>query len=77
MNGITSYRKNIGHQVDIVATTPAGCRSTFHGTLLSCSSTSLWLVDGADADVIVPMAATRASVGGTTGRPSVRPRCRR
>jgi ribosome maturation factor RimP len=55
MNGITSYRKNIGHQVDIVATTPAGCRSTFHGTLLSCSSTSLWLVDGADADVIVPM----------------------
>ena len=55
MNGITSYRKSIGHQVDIVATNPAGCRSTFRGTLLSCSSTSVWLVDGADADVIVPM----------------------
>jgi hypothetical protein len=55
MNGMTSYRKNIGHQVDIVATNKAGCRSTYRGTLLSCSSSSLWLVDGADADVIVPM----------------------
>jgi hypothetical protein len=54
MNGITTYRKNVGHMVDVVTATATG-RSTFHGTLLSCSSTSLWLVDGADADVIVPM----------------------
>jgi hypothetical protein len=54
MNGITTFRKNIGHTVDVVATTAFG-RSTYHGTLLSCSSASLWLVDGTDADVIVPM----------------------
>ena len=54
MNGITTFRKSIGHTVDVVATTAAG-RSTFRGTLLSCSSSSLWLIDGADSDVIVPM----------------------
>jgi len=54
MNGITTFRKSIGHTVDVVASTATG-RSTFHGTLLSCSTSSIWLVDG-DADVIVPMA---------------------
>jgi hypothetical protein len=54
MAKISVYRKSIGHVVDIVTATDRG-RSTFHGTLLSCSSSSLWLVDGSDADVIVPM----------------------
>jgi hypothetical protein len=54
MAKISVYRKQVGQIVDIVTATPRG-RSTFHGTLLSCSSNSLWLVDGADADVIVPM----------------------
>jgi ribosome maturation factor RimP len=56
MNGFTTFRRNIGRTVDVVTTTATG-RSTFHGTLLSCSSSSLWLVDGADADVIVPMSS--------------------
>jgi hypothetical protein len=44
----------LGAEVDIETTAGA-----LHGTLLSYSSHSLWLVDG-DADLMVPLAAVQA-----------------
>lgn len=30
-------------------------RGEVHGTLLSCTTTSLWVVDDAESDVVVPL----------------------
>ena len=45
----TEVRSLVGAEVDVE--TAAG---VVHGTLLSCTQTSLWLVDGED-DLMVPL----------------------
>ena len=45
----TEVRSLVGSEVDVE--TVAG---VVHGTLLSCTQTSLWLVDGED-DLMVPL----------------------
>ena len=51
---ITTLRRSIGRTVDLVTD-----NRTFHGTLLSCSTASVWLLGDGDTDVIVPLAWVR------------------
>jgi hypothetical protein len=50
----TEVRTLVGSEVDVE--TAAGI---VHGTLLSCTTQSLWLVAG-DADLMVPIASVRS-----------------
>ncbi len=50
----TEVRSLLGRRVDVE--TMAG---TLHGTLLSCTSKSLWIVDG-DDDLVVPLTSVEA-----------------
>jgi hypothetical protein len=50
----TAVRTLVGSQVDVE--TAAG---VLHGTLLSCTAQSLWLVDGED-DLMVPISSVHA-----------------
>ncbi len=54
---ITTLRRSIGRTVDLVTDA-----RTFHGTLLSCSTTSVWLVGDNDTDMIVPLTRVRSVV---------------
>jgi hypothetical protein len=49
-----SLRRLVGHEVDVVAE-----REHVHGVLLSCTTSSLWLVAG-DEDRIVHLAAVHS-----------------
>ncbi|MBA2280387.1 MAG: hypothetical protein H0W25_04005 [Acidimicrobiia bacterium] len=37
-------------------------RCDLHGTLLSCTTSSIWLVDDGESDVVVPMEDVRTVV---------------
>ncbi len=54
---ITTLRRSIGRTVDLVTD-----GRTFHGTLLSCSTASVWLVGENDTDMIVPLVRVRTVV---------------
>jgi hypothetical protein len=56
---IATLRRSIGRTVDLVTDL-----RTFHGTLLSCSTASVWLLSDGDTDVIVPLARVRNVVVG-------------
>jgi hypothetical protein len=58
---ISTLRRSIGRTVDLVTD-----GRTFHGTLLSCSTASVWLLGEGDTDMIIPLARVRrVDVGGT------------
>jgi hypothetical protein len=51
----TAVRTLVGSRVDVE--TAAG---VLHGTLLSCTTQSLWLVDGQDDDLMVPISSVHS-----------------
>ena len=46
--------REVRHLLGATVTVETG-HGVVHGTLLSCSSTSLWLVDDGEDDVMVPL----------------------
>ena len=47
-------QREVRHLLGATVTVETG-HGDVHGTLLSCTTTSLWVVDDAESDVVVPM----------------------
>lgn len=48
-------QREVRHLLGATVTVHTG-QGEVHGTLLSCTTASLWLVDDAETDVVVPLA---------------------
>lgn len=51
-------QREVRHLLGATVTVETG-QGRVHGTLLSCTTTSLWVVDDAESDVVVPLADVR------------------
>jgi hypothetical protein len=51
-------QREVRHLLGATVTVQTG-HGEVHGTLLSCTTTSIWVVDDAESDVVVPLDEVR------------------
>lgn len=48
-------QREVRHLLGATVTVETGTHGEVHGTLLSCTTTSIWVVDDAESDVVVQL----------------------